>query len=44
MYCPKCKAEYVEGVNICPDCGVSLVDELAPKERPSPEDLDLAAT
>jgi hypothetical protein len=28
MYCPKCRAEYVEGIAECPDCGVSLVGEL----------------
>jgi hypothetical protein len=28
MYCPKCLAEYVEGVNVCPECGVTLVPEL----------------
>ena len=30
-WCPKCKNEYVEGVTICADCGIELVDEL-PKE------------
>jgi hypothetical protein len=33
MYCPKCRAEYVEGIAECPDCGVSLVDELTPVVR-----------
>jgi len=26
-FCPSCNYEYVEGVTICPDCGVNLVDE-----------------
>lgn len=34
-WCPKCKDEYVEGVTICADCGVELVDEL-----PSEETMD----
>ena len=32
-WCPKCKNEYVEGILICPDCEIDLVDEL-------PEDTD----
>jgi hypothetical protein len=28
MYCPKCLAEYVEGVTVCPECMVALVPEL----------------
>ncbi len=27
-WCPNCKNEYREGVTICPDCDVELVDEL----------------
>jgi len=27
-WCPKCKAEYVDGIRICADCGVELVDRL----------------
>jgi hypothetical protein len=33
MYCPKCRAEYVEGIAECPDCGVSLVAELPTEEK-----------
>lgn len=28
MYCPKCKAEYVEGIRTCADCGCHLVEKL----------------
>lgn len=27
-FCPKCRAEYVEGVEKCSDCQVDLVEEL----------------
>jgi hypothetical protein len=33
MYCPKCRAEYVEGIDQCPDCGVPLVNELPAEEK-----------
>jgi len=32
VYCPKCNAEYIEGITLCADCGVPLVAEL-PDER-----------
>ncbi|MHB8579777.1 MAG: putative signal transducing protein [Ignavibacteriaceae bacterium] len=25
--CPNCSYEYIEGVKICPDCGINLIDE-----------------
>ena len=25
MICPKCEYEYIDGVNVCPDCGTSLI-------------------
>ena len=28
MWCPKCKAEYRDGITICADCGCPLVKEL----------------
>lgn len=34
MFCPKCKDEFVPGIKECPDCAVSLVDEL-PEETGS---------
>lgn len=33
-FCPKCRAEYVEGSRFCPDCQVPLVEELPPKDEP----------
>ena len=30
MFCPKCRSEYVEEMTECADCGMPLVDELAP--------------
>ncbi|MBI5376554.1 MAG: DUF2007 domain-containing protein [Candidatus Schekmanbacteria bacterium] len=27
MYCPKCGAEFIEGITVCDDCNVSLVPE-----------------
>ena len=32
-FCPKCRAEYVEGVEMCPDCQIMLVQELPPKDE-----------
>jgi hypothetical protein len=32
-FCPKCRAEYIKKVEECPDCQVSLVDVLSPKDR-----------
>jgi hypothetical protein len=32
-FCPKCRAEYIKGVEECPDCKLELVDVLPPKDR-----------
>ncbi|MDF2672863.1 MAG: hypothetical protein K0R09_1128, partial [Clostridiales bacterium] len=37
-WCPKCKAEYREGFNLCANCNIELVDEL---ERSSDEDANV---
>lgn len=31
-FCPKCRAEYVEGTILCSDCQIELVDELPPED------------
>lgn len=31
-WCPNCKTEYQEGIEVCSDCGAALVDEL-PEEK-----------
>jgi hypothetical protein len=33
-WCPKCRNEYVEGITICADCGVELVDILPEEVNP----------
>lgn len=48
-WCPNCKYEYREGIEVCSDCGAKLVDDLSliseePKEENiiTPEDLKFA--
>jgi hypothetical protein len=40
MFCPACKAEYVEGVTFCPDCQVSLVADLPDPTAESPIEFE----
>lgn len=32
MFCPNCRAEYIEEIRECPDCGVTLVVNLPPEQ------------
>ncbi|HWP44065.1 MAG TPA: DUF2007 domain-containing protein [Blastocatellia bacterium] len=32
-FCPNCEAEYREGITVCPDCNIELVEELTPETR-----------
>jgi hypothetical protein len=39
MFCPNCRAEYEEGVKMCVDCDVELVQELPPLDTAEYVDL-----
>lgn len=41
MYCPQCRAEYTEGVIICPDCDCRLVTVLQPETKVEAEYTEL---
>ena len=43
-YCPECKTEYREGIKICSDCEIELVDALPEDVLPDFEDLELIYT
>ena len=32
-FCPNCEAEYKEGITVCPDCSLELVEELTPQNK-----------
>lgn len=37
MFCPECQYEFREGVTVCPDCGVPLLEELPSKPAAQPK-------
>ncbi len=37
-FCPKCRDEFQDWVEVCPDCGVALVDKLP--EPPAPPEKE----
>jgi hypothetical protein len=39
-YCPKCRCEYREDVEICPDCDIELIDILPPEIPEEYEDAE----
>ncbi len=42
-FCPKCRYEYSDGVNTCPDCEIALVSVLPEPDEPSNQDEAVVA-
>ncbi len=42
MFCPNCTYEYKEGIKVCPDCGIDLVDNLPPEDEGADPNLETA--
>lgn len=40
-FCPKCKYEYCEGIEECPDCNIKLVKKLHEEIKPEHIDSEL---
>ncbi len=37
MYCAKCKSEYRDGIEVCPECGCLLEENIPEKEEIEPD-------
>jgi len=39
MYCPECRCEYEDGIKVCADCKIDLVEGLPPEEIKEDEQI-----